>query len=361
MQRYKYYWCIYFNVTREFILTKQQRIKAFSELGAFLSLENEDLQAIISQAELRNPWFTQDNILRSVRALTTLLTRSNLEQWLAPYPFDQDIQKSIGLILAGNIPLVGFHDMLAVLISGFKVQAKLSSDDQVLYRFIINKLIKIEPEFESRIDITERLEQFDAIIATGSNNSSRYFEHYFGKYPHIIRKNRNGVAILDGKETKEDLHALGMDVFSYFGLGCRNVSKIFVPKGYDMGNFFRGIESYSDIIEHYKYNNNYDFNKSIYLINGDTHLDNGFLLVKPDLGLSSPLAVLFYEEYNTEEELSSRLNELEQDIQCIVGHTTQHTLGVHIQITPFGESQAPGLEDYADRVNTLDFLAKQYD
>lgn len=341
-------------------MTKQQRILAFIKLGERLNKQNTELESIVEQAGLRNPWFTMENVKRSVQALGNLLTQDQLETWLNPYPFEQDTEKAVGLIFAGNLPLVGFHDLLAVLISGFKAQVKLSSDDQVLNLYLIDQLIQIEPAFADRIAVVARIEGFDAIIATGSDNSARYFDYYFANYPHIIRKNRNGVALLNGKETSEQLNALGEDIFSYFGLGCRNVAKIFVPKGYDFVHFFEGIANFSDVAMHHKYNNNYDYNKSIYLINGDKHLDNGFLLVKPDAGLSSPLAVLFYEEYDSSVELLNRIHELEPGIQCLVGGADVESSSLNIPIVPFGQSQFPSLMDYADRVNTLAFLAKQY-
>lgn len=329
-------------------------------MGDLLTKKGTGLEEVIIQAGLRNPWFTIENVKKSVQALSTLLTADQLEMWLAPYPFEHDTEKCVGLIFAGNIPLVGFHDLLAVLLSGFKAQVKLSSDDQVLNRYLIDQLVRIEPAFANRIAIVDRIEGFDLIIATGSDNSARYFDYYFGKYPHIIRKNRNGVALLTGKETSAQLHALGEDIFSYFGLGCRNVAKIFVPENYDFTHFFEGIANFSDILMHHKYNNNYDFNKSIYLINGDKHLDNGFLLIKPDTSLSSPLAVLFYEEYRSDSALLNRLNELESEIQCIVSGTDFDFTNLEIPLVPFGLSQYPSLVDYADRLNTLAFLAKQY-
>jgi len=260
-------------------------------------------------------------------------------------------------VLAGNIPLVGFHDVLCVLISGNFALIKASSQDARLITQVLKRLTAIESAFEQRFAFTERLKDFDAVIATGSNNTSRYFEYYFGKVPHIIRKNRNSVAVLTGRETTEQLHALGRDIFDYFGLGCRNVSKLFVPEGYDFVPFFEAIEPYKNIINHHKYNNNYDYNKSIYLVNRDKHLDNGFLLVKEDERMVSPLAVLFFEYYDDLQSLDERLNHEKENIQCIVTAAPLAS-GAWGTTVNFGRSQQPSLWDYADGVDTMDFLTK---
>jgi len=259
--------------------------------------------------------------------------------------------RSIGLILAGNIPIVGFHDILCVLASGHKALIKLSSHDQKFIPYLLNKLIEIEPGFELQISYIDRLKDFDAVIATGSNNTSRYFDYYFSKVPHIIRKNRNSVAILNGEESKEDLEALGHDIFDYFGLGCRNVSKLYVPKDYDFKEFFESIEEFKSVADHHKYNNNYDYNKSIFLVNLDKHFDNGFLLLKEDSRFVSPLAVLYYKEYQTIEQLGSELIKNEDLIQCIVSNSK-----LPLSTVAFGQSQCPGLMDYADGVDTMKFL-----
>ena len=340
-------------------MTIQQRIDAFGLLGARLrDPNNAAVSAIIDMAGRHNPWFTPGNVTRSIHSLANLLQTANLEKWLSPYPFTHSIPKTVGLVFAGNIPLVGFHDLLAVLCAGFRAQIKLSSNDQVLYRYLIDELIKIEPGFGPQIMEVERLQDFDLVIATGSDNSARYFEYYFGKYPHIIRKNRNGVAILTGDESPEQLNALGDDIFSYFGLGCRNVSKLYLPKDYDITKFFEGIAAHEDIFEHHKYANNYDFNKSIYLINGEPHFDNGFLLLRPAPGLASPLAVVNYEEYETAEALKKSLEVVKDGIQCVVGNANLDLAG--ISVVDFGQSQFPALTDYADGVNTLAFLAEHY-
>lgn len=341
-------------------MTIEQGIEAFGLLGANLrDPDNKEILAIIEEAGRHNPWFTTDNVTRSVEALANLLQPDKLRSWLAPYHFSGSVEKTVGLVFAGNLPLVGFHDLLAVLCAGFKAQVKLSSNDQVLNRFLIHQLTEIQPEFAKRINIVERLQDFDLVIATGSDNTARYFDYYFGKFPHIIRKNRNGVAILNGEETAEQLHALGHDIFSYFGLGCRNVSKLYLPENYDVATFFEGIADHTGVFEHFKYANNYDFNKSIYLINGDPHYDNGFLLLRPSPLLASPLAVLYYEHYRTMDELKEKLEGEKQGIQCVVGQINTEING--LSTVDFGQSQYPDLTDYADGVDTLAFLAQHLD
>lgn len=336
-------------------MTSKQRIEAFSTLGKYLKNEDEHIQNLIAKAKVLNPWFTKENISSALQALAKNLDKKHLENWVSSYSTNVDgyREKTVGLILAGNIPLVGFHDILCSIITGFTVQIKLSSDDKLLIPHILGKLEEIEPSFKKQISIVERLKDFDTIIATGSNNTSRYFEYYFKNVPHIIRKNRNGVAIISGNESKEELKALGHDIFDYFGLGCRNVSKIYFPKEYQYAHFFEGIECFHEIANHFKYHNNYDYNKSIYLVNGDEHLDNGFLLLKKDERLASPLAVVYFEEYENLKDLTSVLEAKKQEIQCIVSSVA---LDTSIPIIPFGESQSPKLSDYADSVDVIEFL-----
>ncbi|MEC3880400.1 acyl-CoA reductase [Parapedobacter sp. 10938] len=335
-------------------MTKKQRLDAFHKLGDYLRSDDRELRQVIELAYRNNPWFTIENTRRSVEAIALYLSMDELQNWLAPYPFDTDTDKTVGLVLAGNIPLVGFHDILCVLASGFNVQVKTAAVDPALTPHLLAKLQEIEPGFTRKIQVTDRLANFDLVIATGSDNSSRYFNHYFGHKPHIIRKNRNSVAILSGTENAEELRRLGTDIFDYFGLGCRSVSKLFIPVDYDPSIFFEGIAAFGDVINHHKYANNYDYNKSIYLINGDQHYDNGFLLLKPDERSASPLAALYLETYPSTEKLLTRLNELAPQLQCVV---SKEPLLVTTPVVRFGESQQPALDDYADGVNTLDFLA----
>jgi len=345
-------------------------IDRLSQLGDKLNHPDEQLLAIIDGEQHYNAWFTPTNTLNAVKAIGSILSREDLAVWLSreagvnspesekttqdPGLKTRDLKK-VGLILAGNIPLVGFHDVLCVLASGHHALIKASTQDARLIKYILNMLVEIAPEFKDSFSFVERLADFDAVIATGSNNTSRYFEYYFGKVPNIIRKNRNSVSVITGNESTEQLFLLGHDIFDFFGLGCRNVSKLFVPKGYDFVPFFEAIEPHQPIINHHKYNNNYDYNKSIYLVNGDKHLDNGFLLVKEDERMASPLAVLYFEYYDDLDDAQIRLAELNEQIQCIVSDAELH---LDNQIVNFGESQKPKLWDYADGVDTMAFLAE---
>jgi hypothetical protein len=342
-------------------------IDRLSELGHRLNHPDEQLLAIIESEQHYNAWFTPANTLNAVKAIGKMLNGGDLEHWFSPESGAQSPESEketqgselstqdlkIGLILAGNIPLVGFHDVLCVLASGHHALIKASTQDARLIKHILNMLVDIEPGFKDSFSFVDRLAGFEAVIATGSNNTSRYFEYYFGKVPNIIRKNRNSVALLTGHETKEQLFLLGHDIFDFFGLGCRNVSKLLVPKGYDFVPFFEAIEPHQPIINHHKYNNNYDYNKSIYLVNGDKHLDNGFLLVKEDERMASPLAVLYFEYYDDLDDAQIRLAELNESIQCIVSAADLH---LKTQVVDFGKSQQPKLWDYADGVDTMKFL-----
>ncbi|QDW23866.1 acyl-CoA reductase [Pedobacter sp. KBS0701] len=331
-------------------LTQEKVISAFNKLGILLTNPTDILGNTIYNAENANAWFTLENVKKSVLSFAEMLNEADLTIWFKSIGFSQS-PKKVGLILAGNIPMVGLHDVLCVLATGNIALIKLSSADEKLIKAVLAELIKIEPAFEARIEYVERLKDFEAVIATGSNNSSRYFDFYFSKVPNIIRKNRNSVAVLNGTESFEDIQHLGADIFDYFGLGCRNVSKIYFPKDYDIANFYEGIESFQPIINHFKYNNNYDYNKSIYLVNAAKHFDNGFLLLKEDESLTSPLAVLFYEEYDNLQEVEDKLRENAEKIQCII---TKSPLNVNT--FDFGQSQHPKLWDYADNVNTVEFL-----
>lgn len=328
----------------------EERIEAFTSLGSFLSqLPDEQFQTIAEGARLENPWFSKDNVRMAFRGIASMLRKESLTQWITAAS-SKETPKTIALVMAGNIPLVGFHDLLAVLISGHHAQIKLSSKDSFLTRLIINKLIEIEPRFKLHIHIAERLHDFDAVIATGSDNSSRYFEQYFGKYPHIIRKNRTSLAILNGRETEDDLQDLGIDIFSYFGLGCRNVSKLFVPQDYNFDPLFKRIEVYQDIINHHKYVNNYDYQKSILLVNRVPFFDNGFLILQESEKSVSPISVVYYERYTDQTDLERKVSAIADKTQCIVGKQPLATI-------PFGQAQYPSLTDYADNINTLSFLS----
>lgn len=336
---------------------------AFVKLGTFLNdfcspntLEEEwsqKLNETITLAGHHNGWFTEENILFSLKSWSDLLTEDKLQGWLSGYDLENNSPKSVAIIMAGNIPLVGFHDFLVTLITGNTVLVKLSSNDRVLLPFLSNYLIASEPTLAKNIHFTEnKLEGFDAVIATGSNNTARYFEHYFGKKPNIIRRNRNSIAVLTGKETTEELSELGEDIFRYYGLGCRSVSKLFVPKGYNFAPFFESIYSYNPIINQAKYANNYDYNKAVYLMSEFKILENGFLMLKEDESYASPIASIFYEYYDSLNDLKKNLSQEAEKIQCIVAQ------GVLEEEVPFGHTQKPSLTDYADGVDTVDFLLK---
>ena len=333
-------------------LTKGRLIIALQKLSEFMANPSNEFKNVAQSTQHHNAWFTEAEVNKALLSLSKMLNIQDLETWFEHININPS-PKKVGLILAGNIPLVGFHDVLCVLATGNIALIKMSSADDKLLPALLKQVVVFEPELAAQISYVERLKDFDAIIATGSNNTSRYFDYYFGKVPNIIRKNRNSVAVLSGEETTTDLENLGHDIFDYFGLGCRNVAKIYVPENYDMKNFFEPIEQYQKIIDHFKYNNNYDYNKSIYLVNGVKHLDNGFILVKEDENFVSPLAVLFYEEYNTIEQIEAKLNEQNEQIQCVVSNLP---LKINKEKVGFGDSQNPKLWDYADNVNTIDFL-----
>jgi hypothetical protein len=332
--------------------SKEDKIIAFARLGDFLRIPNTALNHVINSAQNHNAWFTPAQVNKAVTALGNMLNPPDLQKWLAKYP-ENSKAHTIGLILAGNLPLVGFHDVLCVLASGNKAIIKLSSQDNQLLIAVLDQLFEFEHRFKPLVNIVFKLENFDAIIATGSNNTSRYFEHYFGRVPHIIRKSRNTVAVLTGNETAEELHLLGNDIFSYFGLGCRNVAKLFVPEGYVFNFFFESIESFNPIINHHKYNNNYDYNKSIYLVNKVPHLDNCFLLLSPNHTLCSPLAVLYHQSYVNLDDVEQQINAAESSLQVVVSHVK---LNIKVALVNFGETQNPKIYDYADGIDTMKFL-----
>ena len=335
------------NFLRQF--SEEGNVKAASVLQNDLFFD--DFANLIELSQSHNGWFTPEQVKFSVQSWAKALTVDNLNQWLSNYAFSKIEPKKVGLILAGNIPLVGFHDFISVLISGHDVLVKTSSNDQHLLKFLAKYLIAIQPELNSKITIVEgKLEGFDAVIATGSNNTARYFEYYFKDKPSIIRKNRNSVAVLDGTETFEDLVGLGEDIFRYFGLGCRNVSKLFVPKDYNFDNFFKAMYEYRDVIKYEKYANNYDYNKAVFLMSNFQLLDNEFLTIKEDTSYASPISSVFYEFYENLEEITTRLNADAEQIQCIVSKNL-----IPNSVT-FGQTQQPRLWDYADNVDTLAFL-----
>lgn len=347
----------------------QDRIRAFSKLGDFFSqfhekgIEVKDLEEnneflepfmlLIKRAKESNPWFDQEQIHFALQSWSQALTKPNLEHWLKNYELNESPGKTVGIIMAGNIPLVGFHDFLSVLITGNKALVKLSSNDDLLMPMIKLFLIRQNEAFKDLIIFEkEHLKGFDAVIATGSDNTARYFEYYFGKVPHIIRQNRNSIAIISGNESLEELKPIGEDIFRYYGLGCRNVSKVYIPRDYDINRLFEAIYPYKDLLSNEKYLNNYDYNKAIYLMSVDSSLlENGFFLMRESTEFSSPIATLFYERYSDENELMQTLDQNRDKIQIILSEQ-----GKIDGSYPFGTAQSPSLSDYADGVNTLDFL-----
>ncbi|GIZ07605.1 acyl-CoA reductase [Flavobacterium sp. UMI-01] len=349
-------------------MTLETKKNAFIELGKFLSqfseTENKPNEGVLGNdiffdsfvdliqlSQSHNGWYTPEQVYFAIGSWAKALTKENLDQWLNSYDFTAVTPKRIALILAGNIPLVGFHDFLSVLLCGHYAVVKTSSNDQHLLPFLAKYLMHIEPELADKITFTEgKLENFDAVIATGSNNTARYFEYYFKDKPSIIRKSRNSVAVLDGTETKEQLIGLGEDIFRYFGLGCRNVSKLFVPKGYSFDAFFEAMFEYQDIIHYEKYANNYDYNKAVFLMSNFQLLDNGFLTLKEDTSHASPISSVFYEYYDDLAKLEKRLVLEDENIQCIVSNNLIKNS------VPFGQTQLPKLWDYADNIDTISFL-----
>ncbi|HXA01858.1 MAG TPA: hypothetical protein VNW99_07720 [Cytophagaceae bacterium] len=330
----------------------ERRIQAFSELGNRIkNITSDVFETWAVQAGASNNWFTRENVKTALDGLALVLEKKKLNEWISAYKTSRTTSRKVGVVMAGNIPCVGFHDMLCVLVSGHILYAKLSSQDSALVKNIAKALIEIEPGFAERIIFADRLNNIDAVIATGSDNSARHFKFYFGKMPHIIRQNRTSAAVLNGQESEQELGLLGKDILQYFGLGCRNVSKLYVPEDYSFTHFFQSIEYLKPISQHHKYLNNYDYNKSIFLINRVEHFDNGFLMLRESESLFSPISVVHFERYSGIGDLQARLGKWHEKIQILVG---SH------QIIPeavtFGQAQCPTVMDYADGVDTMEFL-----
>ena len=336
----------------------KERIAALVKLGEVLR-GDEQLDEVIARTASANPWFT-DGFCRSALdgIIDKMLSSEKLEHWLSRYDIPEEgvSVKTVGIIMAGNLPLVGFHDFLCAYISGCNVKLKLSGKDDILFPYVLERLMQIDLKLRDRALIIERLEGFDAVIATGSDNTNRYFEYYFRQYPKILRKNRSSVAILTGEETDEELYGLADDIFMYFGLGCRNVSKLYVPEGYDVTRLFPYFGKYKWMHDHSKYMNNYDYNRTLLLMNKAPHLANEFIMVQESSALNTPLSVLNYERYKG---VSSALSDLDNSIdkiQCIVAGKSRNLEGRFSVIVPFGETQKPELWDFADNVDTLLFI-----
>ena len=340
-----------------------ERIRSFVWLGDVFRRYHEDtkeadllpLVNTAREAHRRNPWFTPENVRMAINNLGTALTADNIEHWLSSYAGKLSVIKGnhrVGVVMAGNIPMVGFHDFACILLSGNHLLAKLSTSDDQLIPAVAAMLRRFNPSWTDRIFFTSGiLENFEANIATGSNNTSRYFRYYFGKYPHIIRKHRNSAAVLTGDESPEELSGLAGDIMNFFGMGCRNVSKLFVPEGYDFGNFLRELERYAHFSNHNKYMNNYEYSKSIFLVNGIEFLDNGFLLLTEGQPLASGIAVLHYEKYHSSEDVQASLELNRESLQCIVS-----SISLPISTVKPGETQKPQLWEYADGLDTVEFL-----
>ncbi|MCA6369122.1 MAG: acyl-CoA reductase [Cytophagales bacterium] len=335
-------------------MTLEDRIESFVRLKSIIENQSEaDRANLFTKATSQNPWFTHENIELALQGVAKFLDKKNLTEWASPYVLQSEkSNKRVGVAMAGNIPLVGFHDLLCVLIFGHVLVAKLSSQDTVLMEFICNQLKQIDLRFRELIFIEEKLTNIDAVIATGSDNTGRYFEYYFRNIPHIIRKNRTSCAVIRGEENEAQLKELGKDVFSYFGQGCRNVSKLFLPAGYDVKKIMKAWEEYGALVNHNKYANNYHYQHSILLINLIHFFDNGSVILTESKSLVSPIAIVYYEFYSDLTQLEKRLNENKEKIQCVASADRWYPKSV-----AFGETQTPGLSDYADEVNTLKFLA----
>jgi hypothetical protein len=338
-------------------VTRDDRIALLAELGRFLLHEGSDtLDLAIRKSCVENGWFTEENIRASLKAIATrMLDEQLLSEWAKSYPIPAQ-EKTIGLVMAGNIPLVGFHDWLCVFVTGHRALVKLSEKDKHLLPALVKTMGAWQKEswaYTEFLPDDTPLQGFDAVIATGSNNTARYFQQYFGKYPHIIRKNRNSVAILDGSESSSELLVLGHDIFSYFGLGCRNVSKLYVPEHYSFDRLLEVLHEYKDVAHHHKYKNNFDYNLTLFLLNNMPYLNNGCLILREDPAPASRIACLHYEYYTDADTLAEQLRAGESAIQCIVSKQTLSG----IETIPFGTTQSPGLRDYADRVDVMAFLA----
>jgi hypothetical protein len=345
--------------------TLDQRIDSLNELGKlfkYVSNNNRDsvhefwvekLQEQITLAFQYNSWFTKEYILLSFNNWSKELNKNNLKSWVKNYNTKDCSDKTIAIIMAGNLPLVGFHDFICAVLLNYNCLIKLSSDDKILIPVILDFIESLIPGFKNKVKFVDKpLEKFHGVIATGSNTSFKYFEYYFKKYPKLLRKNRHSIAILDGKESKNDLKNLGKDIFNYFGMGCRSVSKVFVPSNYNFDLLFSAIYQYKEIINHNKYANNYDYNKAVYLMSEQKFIENGFLMIKEENKLGSPIACLFYEKYNSISILEKKVKKIKNSLQCVVSN-----LKISNSIA-FGSSQNPKINDYADNIDTLKFLLK---
>lgn len=330
--------------------------KAIEHLGSAIKEQHPLLEANVHRTSFHNPWFEKSNYWQSLDALATyMLTPETLQKWCKKYrfPVSPEFQRIIGLIFAGNIPLVGFHDFVAVYLSGHRAEIKLSGKDPYVFPAVLQILSEVDPQIGERFRFVEKLQNFDAVIATGSNNTNRYFRKYFNGYPSILRSNRTSVSVLDGNETPDELRGLGHDIFDYFGLGCRNVTKLFVPEGYDFGSFLDEMKGFSNVMNNIKYKNNYDYNLSIELLNKSDILSTPHVMLKKDREtLFSPVGMVYYDTYSDLDALLSYLAHRKEQIQTVVGNHAVEG----ISRTDFGKTQQPGLFDYPDGEDLGHFL-----
>jgi hypothetical protein len=334
----------------------EQRIALLELLGKYILQDTPERELALLRTEQHNRWLTQENSLQALENIATqFLTATTLRDFVAPYAIKEETSaQKVGLILAGNLPAVGFHDVLCTFLSGHQALVKYSDKDKYLIPYMVDYLIELEPAVADYIQSVDRLQEFDAVIATGSDNSAMYFERYFGKYPNIIRKNRNAIAILEGSETDDEIFALGKDIFTYYGLGCRSVSKLYVPEGYDLTNIMRVLDRYQAVMDQNKYKNNYDYNRSVYLLNRIPHLANDCFMLLENESLLSRIAALHYEYYTNKEDLLEKIIEHKEAIQCIATNMELNT----VDTVGLGQTQCPTISDYADGVDTMQFLVQ---
>ncbi len=344
-------------------MNKNRIISAFTRLGEIMHFIGNDseitdfksgitpnefdiLNDLIRKQVHYNGWFSENMVRKSFAALASLLEKEKLEDWSENYTFNEN-PKTIAVIMAGNIPLVGFHDFLCVLLSGNKILCKLSSEDKTLLPALSKILIHLDSGFAEFISFSDKyISNFDAVIATGSSSSLNHFEEYFSKYPHLFRDSRSSLAVISGNETEKELIELGNDLFDYYGRGCRNVSHILLPRDFNLNRIFEAIIGYGEVVNNKKYGNNYDYNKSIYLLNLEKFLDNNFVLFKENVELFSPISVVHYSYYSEKREVTDFIDRFEGNIQCVIG----------LDFIPFGKSQTPSLTDYADNIDTMRWL-----
>lgn len=339
------------------------RITLFVKLGRFFSdyinnnlesLEKNKFDKAINESILHNSFFSKKNILKSLLSWSNVLTKKSIDNFLSNYLIKiKKREKKIAIVMAGNIPLVGFHDFFCVILSGNFAVIKLSSKDSHLFKFILRFLVKENPDFSTKFDVVEnKLQIFDAVIATGNNISANQFELYFKKYPKIIRRNRHSIAILNGNETKKEIELLANDIFYYYGLGCRNVSKIFIPNNYNLDILFKSFVLWNEVINKNSYANNYNYYRAIYLLNKEVFFDNGFVLLKESEKIGSPVGTIYFEYYKSENQIKEMIKKNNEKIQCIVSNNNYR------KTIKFGETQMPNLNDFADDIDTFNFLLK---